>query len=72
MEFADSNINFWVILRAQSWGDGWLVKHDFIKALLRRYKEEGIEISFPARSIFMRNGISQDQVAEGLQKGDTD
>ena len=70
VEFGDSNINFWVILRAQSWGDSWLLKHDFVKALLRRYNEEAIEISFPARNIFMRNGIAVDQLSESLPKGD--
>ena len=70
VEFADSNINFWVILRSQSWGDSWLVKHDFVKALLRRYNEEGIEISFPNRNIFMRNETTGVQPPEGLLKGD--
>jgi small-conductance mechanosensitive channel len=70
VEFGDSNINFWVILRSQSWGDSWLVKHDFVKALLRRYNEERIEISFPARSIFMRDGTTEAQISEGLQRGD--
>ena len=70
VEFGDSNINFWVILRSQSWGDSWLVKHDFVKALLRRYNEEGIEISFPARNIFMRDGTTEDQISEGIQRGD--
>ena len=69
-EFADSNINFWVVLRAQGYMDSWLVKHNFVKALFRRYNEEGIEISFPARNIFMRNGTTQDQLSEGLQKKD--
>ena len=55
-EFADSNINFWVILRAQGYMDMWLLKHNFIKALLRRYNQEGIEISFPARSLYFKDG----------------
>ncbi len=58
-EFGDSNINFWTVLRAHSWGDSWLVKHNFIKALFRRYAQEGIEISFPARNVYMRNGGSE-------------
>jgi small-conductance mechanosensitive channel len=44
------------------------VKHNFVKALFRRYNEEGIEISFPARNIFMRNAAAVDQPAEGIQE----
>ena len=55
-ELGDSNINFWVVLRSDNYVDSWLIKHNFIKALFRRYEEEGIEISFPARNVFMREG----------------
>ena len=68
-EFGDSNINFWVVLRAHAYLDSWLVKHNFIKALFRRYNEEGIEISFPARNVFMRNGVVGPQPAQELQTG---
>jgi small-conductance mechanosensitive channel len=54
-DFGDSNINFWVVLRAHGYMESWPLKHNFIKALFRRYKEEGIEISFPARNVFMRD-----------------
>ena len=53
-EFGDSNINFWVVLRSHGYLDSWLVKHNFIKAVRRRYREENIEISFPARTVYMR------------------
>ena len=49
--FADSSINFTVILRAQQFTDRFLVKHEFIKALTRRYNAEGIVIPFPIRAI---------------------
>ena len=55
-DFADSNINFWVVLRAYGYVDTWLLKHNFVKALLRRYNQEGIEISFPARSLYFKDG----------------
>ena len=54
-DFADSNINFWVVLRSHGYMDTWLLKHNFIKTLLRRYNEEGIEISFPARSVYFKS-----------------
>ena len=69
-DFGDSNINFWVVLRSHGYGESWLVKHNFIKALFRRYKEEGIEISFPARNIFMRNATTGIQTAGDPQKSE--
>ena len=63
-EFGDSNINFWVVLRAHGYGESWLLKHNFVKALFRRYNEEGIEISFPARNIYMRGGTTEPGVTE--------
>lgn len=63
-EFGDSNINFWVVLRAHGYIDSWLLKHNFIKALFRRYNEEGIEISFPARNLYMRGGTTEPGVTE--------
>ena len=55
-EFGDSNIIFWVVLRAHGYAEMWQIKHNFIKALLRRYIQEGIEISFPARSLYFKEG----------------
>ena len=62
-EFADSNINFWVVLRAKGYMDMWAIKHNFIKALLRRYNQEGIEISFPARSVYFRGAEEQESAS---------
>jgi len=52
--FGDFSINFTVILRAQSYVDRYLVTHEFIKRLHKRYKEEGIEIPFPIRTVYLR------------------
>ncbi len=45
--FADSNINFTVILRVEKYVDKHIVTHEFIKALKERYDKEKIEISWP-------------------------
>lgn len=47
--FGESNVNFSVILRVEKFVDQYLVVHEFIKKLHKRYNEEGIEISFPVR-----------------------
>jgi len=55
--FADFSINFTVILRAKEFVDQYLIKHEFIKRLHQRYKEEGIEIPFPIRTLHIRNNL---------------
>jgi small-conductance mechanosensitive channel len=49
--FSDFSINFTVILRVSEFVDKYLVTHEFIKALHRRYKAEGIVIPFPIRTV---------------------
>lgn len=52
--FADSSINFNVILRARTLVDGFLLQHEFIKRLHERFDEEGIEIPFPQRVVHLQ------------------
>lgn len=54
--FGDSSINFTVILRGKEFTDQYLVKHEFIKRLFARYGKEGIEIPFPIRTVYMKDG----------------
>ncbi len=49
--FDSSSINFTVMLRAQEYYKRFWVKSAFIKALHRRYAEEGIVIPFPIRAL---------------------
>jgi len=49
--FADSNINFSIILRTEKYTDKYLVTHEFIKALKKSYDKNKIEISWPVRKI---------------------
>lgn len=55
--FADSSINFSVILRAHEFTDQYLLKHEFIKTLHERYKKHNIEIPFPIRTVYMKNNV---------------
>jgi len=52
-EFGDSNINFSVILKVEKYGDKFLATHEFIKALKNAYDKSKIEISYPARKVYM-------------------
>jgi len=49
--FGDSSIKFTVILRAREFVDQYLIKHEFIKRLHKRYIQEGINIPYPIRAI---------------------
>jgi small-conductance mechanosensitive channel len=51
--FADSSIDFTVILRAKEYANQYLIKHEFIKRLHERYNKEGIVIPFPIRTVYM-------------------
>lgn len=57
--FADFSINFSVILRAQEYTDQYLLKHEFVKRLHQRYRQEGIEIPFPIRTVQLNGATEQ-------------
>lgn len=48
--FGESGIHFSVILRAKEFADQYLIKHEFIKKLHKRYRAEGIVIPYPVRA----------------------
>lgn len=49
--FADSRINFTVILGVGEFSDQYRIKHEFIKRLHERYRAEAISIPAPARTV---------------------
>lgn len=49
--FGESSVNFTVILRGKEFTDQYLVKHEFVKRLHKRYQQEGIVIPFPIRTL---------------------
>ncbi len=53
--FGDFSINFNVVLRVKEFTDQYLIKHDFVKRLHNRYRQEGIEIPYPIRTVHVRN-----------------
>jgi small-conductance mechanosensitive channel len=55
-QFGESAINFTVVLRVTDFTAQYKLRSDFIKALHRRFREEGIEIPFPIRTIRMQRG----------------
>lgn len=55
--FADSSINFLVMLRVSDFTMRAPVVHDFIKQLHRRYQQEGISIPFPVRTVYLKKEV---------------
>ena len=49
--FGDFSIDFTMILQTTEVVNQYLIKHEFIKCLHRRYNREGIEIPFPIRTV---------------------
>ena len=49
--FGESGIQFSVVLRAKEFVDQYLIKHEFIKRLHKRYAAEGIVIPYPVRAV---------------------
>jgi small-conductance mechanosensitive channel len=65
--FADSSINFTVILRSQEFVDQYLIKHEFVKRLHTRFNDERIVIPFPIRTIaYRRERPDGDRPAERI------
>jgi len=52
-KFDESSINLTVNLRAREFANQYLIRHELIKRLQKRYRKEGIEIPFPIRTIRM-------------------
>jgi len=50
-EFGDSNINFKVILRAETRGAKFSLTHEFIKALKKEFDKKNIDISYPVMKV---------------------
>ncbi len=62
--FNDFSIDFTVILRVKEFVDNYLVKHEFIKCLHKRFKEEGINIPYPIRTLDWNEGSGPLKVAK--------
>lgn len=49
--FGDSSINFSVTLRGKEFADQFVIRHEFIKRIHRRFEKEGIVIPYPIRAL---------------------
>lgn len=54
--FGDSRISFTVILGVGEFSDQYRIKHEFIKQLHQRYRDEGIRVPSPVRTVNVQQG----------------
>ncbi|MEW6067632.1 MAG: mechanosensitive ion channel family protein [Nitrospirota bacterium] len=52
--FGESSLDFTLICQVKEFVDQYLVQHELRKRIFKRFKEEGIEIPFPHRTIYLR------------------
>lgn len=55
-EFGDSNITFWIFVRAKDRLGSFVLTSDLVKAIHSRLTEEGIEINYPVRKLIYPDG----------------
>ena len=61
-EFGESSINFWAVLHATDYTKQLKIKHEFIKEITRRYREENINIPFPIRTVMLPEKVDVNQI----------
>jgi small-conductance mechanosensitive channel len=52
--FGDSALNFTLICQVAEFTDQYLVQHELRKRILRRFRQAGIEIPYPMRTVYLR------------------
>jgi len=52
--FGQSSLDFTLICQVQEFTDQYLAQHELRKRIFKRFKEEGIEIPFPNRTVHLR------------------
>ena len=51
--FGESSLDFTLICQVQEFVDQYLAQHELRKRIFKRFKEEGIEIPFPHRTVYL-------------------
>jgi len=52
--FGDSSLDFTLICQVREFVDQYLAQHELRKRIFKTFKEEGIEIPFPHRTVYLR------------------
>ena len=62
-KFDDSNVNFWLFVQAKDRWGSFVLQSDLIKGLHRRFREEGIVINYPMRTLRFPDGWGPDALS---------
>ena len=52
--FGESSLDFTLICQVREFVDQYVAQHELRKRIFRRFKQEGIEIPFPHRTVYLR------------------
>lgn len=58
-QFGESSIELKAFMRVNTFGSQFLVKHELMKRLQKKYQQEGINIPFPVRNILINKKIEE-------------
>lgn len=64
--FGDSSVEFTVVLRVREFTNQFLLRHEFLKRIQRRYAREGIETPSPRRIIMLEDEVTAQR--QGLRR----
>ena len=54
LNFGDSSLDLRVVCRVAQWGQQWRVGEELRMAVNKAFEEEGIEIPFPQRVVYLK------------------
>jgi small-conductance mechanosensitive channel len=64
--FGASSLDFTLICQVREFVDQYLAQHELRKRIFRRFRKEGIEIPFPIRTLYVKNGSTHTQAVEPI------
>lgn len=56
--FGDFSLNFTLICQVREFVDQYLAQHELRKRIFRRFRQEGVQIPFPVRTVYLEDGRS--------------
>jgi len=56
--FGDSSLNFTLICQVAEFVDQYFAQHELRKRILKRFRQDGIEIPFPIRTVYLRDHLT--------------
>jgi small-conductance mechanosensitive channel len=57
--FGESSLDFTLICQVAEFVEQYLVQSELRKLIFKRFKEEGIEIPFPIRTVYLKKELSE-------------